>query len=95
MSGGGLMQKKLQADGFAGYYPALFLPLNPPQAYREFLAVFFVMRYARTAYSVSRTSLLRARAIDIIMRTMGHGRVGDYINLSLANNLPCDRLHGG
>lgn len=47
----------------------LFLPLNPPQARREFGAVFFMMLHTLAALSVSRTILLRAWAINIVMWT--------------------------
>ncbi len=49
----------------------LFLPFNPPQARRKFGAMCLMMRNTLAALSVTWTSFLRARTINIIMRT-GH-----------------------
>ena len=52
-------------------YILLFLPIYSSEAGGEFGAVCFVVSYTLTTLSVSRTSLFRARAIYVIMRT-GH-----------------------
>ncbi len=51
----------------------LWLPFNPSQAGREFLAMFFMVGNTGTTDAVTGTAFLRARAVDVVLWTMSHG----------------------
>lgn len=57
----------------------LFLPIYATQACRQLGSVRFVVCYTLATLSVSRTSFLRARAIDVIVWT-GHGVILFYVD---------------
>ncbi len=51
----------------------LFLPIYAAEAGGEFGSMCFMMCYTGTTETVTGTAFFCARAIDIVMRAMGHG----------------------